>query len=204
MASYIYVGDQIVAPIFFEEDGARDDPSSVTFRVTDPSAASVDHPYGTSDIVARLDVGSYTGTIRPTSAGTWSYTWIYVTDGGTQSVSGTVEVRDGGNGDEAGGTLATFEGISRPALITTGEVQPNTLNQTLVNELWPEIDVDVTDVIGQVTTRAQTYMSDMNDFGVCHVRLSARHFKLGVEIAAGVQWTEAIGMHWRGSAGGER
>lgn len=129
------------------------------------------------------------------------------------------------------GVLSTFEGSNRAATITTSEMQPTPLKQTLVDELWPEIDVESTEVNGFVNTRSRrsqvlswgdaplhwggreiifgakgagTHSSDLNQFGFCPVRLSSRYIQMGITVQAGVGWTEATGMAWRGSAAGER
>lgn len=128
-------------------------------------------------------------------------------------------------------TLATFEGTNRTATITTSELQPTPLKQTLVDELWPEIDVQTTDVTCFVNTTRNiskiltwggahltwgdaniafgarsigSFSSDMNEFGFSPVRISSRYFQMGMTVEPGVEWTEATGMIWRGSAGGER
>lgn len=231
MAAYIYAGDQIVVPIRFLEDSAPANPTTVTFTTTDPNGNQVAYAYGSGDVVERSTTGNYTATFTPGSAGFWSYEWSFVTPGGTETATGSFTARAGQYFDEAGGTLATFEGGTRPALITTGEIQPTPLKQTLFDELWPEIDSDSSDVTGFVTTRSRRsqalawggskltwggaeiifgakgtnrYESDLNSHGFCPVRLSSRYVQMGIEVAAGVYWTEANGMSWRGSAAGER
>ena len=49
-----------------------------------------------------------------------------------------------------------------------------------------------------------TTTSEMNEHGFIPVRLSARYMEMGITVAAGTSWTEATGIQWRGSAGGER
>lgn len=129
------------------------------------------------------------------------------------------------------GSVSTFEGATRAATFTTSEVQPTPLRHTLLDEVWPEIDVRSSQVTGYVTTRRRhhrilswggahltwggkkiifgsqsigSYSSPMNEFGCCPVRTSSRYFQMGATVAAGVEWTEATGIAWRGSAGGER
>lgn len=129
------------------------------------------------------------------------------------------------------GTVSTFEGSARPATISSGEMEPTKLRQTLIDEVWPEIDITSTNVHGFVVQRDRTptnltwgdsnliwgtsslywggvstasTSSDMNTFGFCPFRTSARYFRIGIEVDAGTNWTEATGITWRGSAGGER
>ncbi len=128
------------------------------------------------------------------------------------------------------GEVSTFEGSNRAATMETTEFEPVRLKQTLVDELWPEIDIISTKVNGYVKTRNRSIArftwngdvltwgdsdlmwgsnaegqstADMNDFGYCPVLVSTRYMTLGLEVAAGTTWTEATGIHWRGSQGGE-
>jgi len=129
------------------------------------------------------------------------------------------------------GSVATFEGSNRLATMTTTEFEPTRLKQTLVDEIWPEIDIISTRINGWVLTRNRsakdlmwgadslfwgdqslfwgsnvlgTTSGDMNEFGFVPVRVSSRYIQVGIEVLAGTTWTEATGIHWRGSSAGER
>ena len=131
------------------------------------------------------------------------------------------------------GGVSTFEGATRAATMSTTEFEPVKLKQTLVDELWPEIDIISTNVTAFVNVRRRnlnnlnwngqpltwggssmfwntgaqgttTTTSEMNEHGFIPVRLSARYMEMGITVAAGTSWTEATGIQWRGSAGGER
>jgi len=129
------------------------------------------------------------------------------------------------------GTVATFEGSNRLATLTTTEFEPTRLKQTLVDEIWPEIDIISTRVNGCVLTRNRavknmlwngdslswdgqsffwgsndigSYTADMNEFGFVPVRVSSRYIQVCIEVLAGTTWTETTGVHWRGSSAGER
>lgn len=132
---------------------------------------------------------------------------------------------------DGAGSVSTFEGAARFASMTTTEFEPVRLKQTLVDEIWPEIDIISTRVNGRVLTRNRaarallwsgdqllwdgrriiwgsnnigSTSADMNDFGFVPVRVSSRYMQVGIEVLAGTTWTEATGIYWRGSPAGER
>lgn len=110
------------------------------------------------------------------------------------------------------GTIGTFEGANRAATLTTSEFEPVPLRQTLVDEIWPQIDVGtVSDVTGSISMRQthqgaaqSTSTAAMNSGGFVPTRVSGRYAEMGVTVAAGASWSEASAVIWRGSAAGER
>jgi len=106
--------------------------------------------------------------------------------------------------------LSTFSGTNRAATIETTDFEPVPLKQTLIDEIWPEIDSVPANVTASVKavdrlagTTATTTVA-MNALGFVPVRLSTRYLRVGIDVASASTWTEATGIKWRGSPAGER
>jgi hypothetical protein len=110
------------------------------------------------------------------------------------------------------GVLSTFEGDTRPATLTTTEFEPSPLKQTLIDEVWPVIDVaDVADVTVTTGTKGPhqgatlaTSSAAMNVHGFAPMRVGGRFARVTMDVAEAANWSEATAVTWRGSAAGER
>jgi hypothetical protein len=107
--------------------------------------------------------------------------------------------------------VVTFTGANRPAMIETGEFEPNPAQQTFMSELWPICDAPPGYLTASLYTKPLRLDEDptlidtgiMNEMGCCEVMGEGRFLKARFDIASGAPWTEAVGMHYDGTPSGE-
>lgn len=71
---------------------ARFDPTTVAFKVMDPSAVITTYSYGTAANVVRLSLGKFACDVNVSSAGTWHYRIESTTAGLNGDQEGTFTV----------------------------------------------------------------------------------------------------------------
>lgn len=70
------VGDLIkVSGVFTDEDDEDIDPTTVTFKFTDPSGNTTTYLYGTDDELVWDSKGHYHVNVSIDESGTWYYRW---------------------------------------------------------------------------------------------------------------------------------
>lgn len=68
------IGDQIRCSVeFTNRSGTYVDPSSVTFKIKNPTGTITSYIYGTDDKLVKEATGKYYILIEPTSSGIWHY-----------------------------------------------------------------------------------------------------------------------------------
>lgn len=112
------------------------------------------------------------------------------------------------NGDRQ---VCQFTGANRAATLSTGTFEPILGRKTFVSELWPTTDAATDEVTGQIAyrlnrlgeTETVSASAAMNEEGFCPVTGEGRYVRGIVNIAAGSDWTEALGVQTDAGDAGE-
>lgn len=109
--------------------------------------------------------------------------------------------------------LGTFTGLNRPAIIETGEFEPDPGRRGIVTEVWPVLDATTASHVAMAigyrralpgAAVAYSQASTMNRIGFCPQRIDARFLRGRLQVAAGATWTTAEGIHATVQVTGDR